>query len=123
MDHSFPKDNPYYNLSQLIIFLVLLYFDEPDCFEINNQTSFHFISDQHGFLYHVFGRQTIKRHHMGSYQWKVKTNAGFGGRIGIIDANKITLIKDGESMLNTSESLYYQKFCFRASNRNQFLNL
>ena len=31
----FPSDNTYYNLPQLVIFWISLYFEEPELFEIN----------------------------------------------------------------------------------------
>ena len=56
-----PSENPYYNLSQPITILTLLYFDEPERFEINDETSFTFIPGKHKFAYHLLGKKSIHR--------------------------------------------------------------
>ena len=82
-----PSDNAYYNLHghQLIISAILLFFDEPECFEINNDTSFTFKHKQHKNYYHIIGKKTIKRGNTHKYSWKIETSESYKGRYGLID--------------------------------------
>ena len=80
----FPSNNPYYNLSQLITCLILLYFDEPECFEINNDQIFEYNGSEYGDFFHIYGKKKLERKYINTFKWKIQTNETFEGRMGII---------------------------------------
>ena len=81
----FPSDNPYYTISELIIFMILLYYDADELFEINDKKIFNYIKKLYGDEYHIYGKQRIDRNKVSMYKWIIETSESFEGRYGIID--------------------------------------
>ena len=79
------EDNPYYVTPELVYFLVLLFFDEPEYFTINKSRIFNYDYLEYGKYYHIYGNKRIERKHTQIYQWKVKVSDAFVGRIGILN--------------------------------------
>ena len=92
------NDNPYYNLygNIIIISSVLLFYDEPDIFEINDKRTFKYSVSEHGTIFHIFSKKVIERKHTNNYKWKIKTNDTFSGTFGVIDIAKIDKIENGK---------------------------
>ena len=98
----FPSKDPYYNLSQLIVVLILLYFDAPDCFEINNSDTFEYSKSKHGLFFHVFGTMKVSRDTHRTYQWKVQISDEFRSRYGLIDiTNGTPKVYDKKNMADS----------------------
>ena len=102
----FPKDNSYYNIPELITFLILLYLDEPECFEINNEQIYQHNGGS-GYFYHIFGKTKVDRKHYNKYQWFIETDETFEGRLGIINDtnNAVSKSKNGESLYRHHETV------------------
>ena len=108
----FPADNPYYNISKLIIYIILFYFNEGDTFEINNESTFNFINNEHKYAYHIFGAKRVRRKYVKEYEWKIKIedsdtekyHCRYGGTIGIIDDTK-----NGSSKIRQGHNLEHYK--------------
>ena len=79
------EDNPYYIIPQLIYIMVLLFFDDPEYFTINEKSKFEYIHKEHGNYYHIYGNKRIKRNYTKQYEWKVKVGPVFKGRFGILN--------------------------------------
>ena len=77
--------NPYYIIPQLIEFTVLLFYNEPEAFDINGETTFDYIRKVHGNYFRVFGTKTIHKQYIKRYKWTIETSDNFNGRFGIIN--------------------------------------
>ena len=84
----FPSNNPYYNLSQLITYLILLYFDEPECFEINNDQIFEYNGTEYEDFFRIYGKKKLERKYINTFKWKIETNETFEGRMGIMTGHQ-----------------------------------
>ena len=83
--------NPYFNISQLIIFIILLYCDQPEIIETVDTTLYD-IDDSHTTITKkessgggsIFGKTTICSDKGGIYKWKFKIiTTGINMRFGI----------------------------------------
>lgn len=112
-----PSDNPYFDLHayEIIISHILLFYDEPDVFEINGKSFFDYKKAVHHQAYHVFGKRIIKRGNINNYKWKIEASEGFSGRLGVIDTTKIKEIKDGHYFYNDSRLKSATAFCGSAA--------
>ena len=83
----FPSDNPYYHIPKLINFLVLLFYNDIECFAVdgNNSQIFNYIFSKHKNYYHIFGVNRICRKSVLEYKWIIETSKTFQGRFGIIN--------------------------------------
>ena len=93
----FPSNNAYYDIHghSIIISCILLFFDEPEVFEINNTNSFKYIVTEHGDLFHIFGKKKIDRKYVKTHKWMIETNEEFAGTFGIMDYKHIDTVKNG----------------------------
>ena len=86
-----PSDDPYFNISELIIFIIVAYYAENEVFEINNQRYFEYITKEHRNVFHIYGKIRVERNskHNSIFKWVIKTSESFEGRYGILnDDNK-----------------------------------
>eukprot|EP01084_Bolivina_argentea_P256913 432715_1 len=83
-----PSNNAYYTISQLIEFTILFYYNDYDCFDVNDSKIFNFDYAKQGNYYHIFSKTKIKRQHRNEYQWIIKTNKYFKGRFGVMNDTK-----------------------------------
>ena len=95
-----PSNNPYYNICELITYMILFYYNSTDTFDVNNDTIFNYISSEHAYAYHIFGVARIERKWLKEYEWKIKIKGGsdnalgkYGGTIGIVDDTKGASLK------------------------------
>ena len=102
----FPADNPYYNIPELITFLILLYMEEFDCFDVNDKQIYHHEAELARF-YHIFGKIRVDRKYYDKYQWFIETDGTFEGRIGIINDtnNAVAASKQGSSLYRHDETV------------------
>ena len=80
----FPN-NAYYNIPDLVIFMILFFYNDFERFNVNDETFFDYDYKVNGGAFHVYGTRLIDRRKGGKCAWRVKISAGFKGRIGIID--------------------------------------
>ena len=101
----FPVDNSYYNIPELITFLILLYLDEPEYFEVNNKQIYKH-DGGYGF-YHVFGKTRVDRKYYNKYQWIIETDGTFEGRVEIINDtnNAVSKSKQGIGLCRNNETV------------------
>ena len=78
-------DNAYYNIPDLVIFMILFFYNDFERFNVNNETFFDYDDKVNGRSFHVYGTRLIERRKGGKCEWRVKISSGFRGRIGIID--------------------------------------
>ena len=97
LQQLFPTDNPYYNLygHSIIISTILVFYDEPELFQTNGNSSFNYIHKTYGSLLHVFGKKVITKGDINKYKWKSKTDEAFNGTFGIIDVEGICNVNNG----------------------------
>ena len=80
-----PTDNPYYNIPELINFIVLLFYNDIERFTINNSNIFNFDFTERGNYFHLYGTRRIERKYTDFHTWVIETNAAFKGRFGIMN--------------------------------------
>ena len=93
-----PVNNAYYTISDLIICLIVLFFDYGERFEINDRKEFIYNRDEYGYAFHIYGRKRIERGIINQYTWVIVTNKQFGGVVGIIDEDTICQVNDGKNI-------------------------
>ena len=82
----FPSDNPYYNLPQLVIFWILLYFEEPELFEINRSKVYQYDTCRDDDGFRIYGtRICARKDNINEYKWTVRTTKPFEGMYGLIN--------------------------------------
>eukprot|EP01084_Bolivina_argentea_P237098 398571_1 len=93
--------NSYYNIPELVHFMILLCYNNVDCFSINNDTIFHYKQNEHGNYLHILGTQTIERKYTVEHEWKIKPNNSFIGVFGIVDDTN-----NGSQTLKRKSTIY-----------------
>ena len=95
----FPSNNAYYDIHghSIIVSCILLFFDEPEVFEINGKSSFRYTAPKQSDneLFHVFGQKVVERKYTKTYKWVIETDDNFFGTFGIIDTKFVETVKNG----------------------------
>ena len=98
----FLGNNPYYNMydNTIIISKILLFFDEPELFGINDKSSFNYVNNKNDDAFHIFGKKIITKGVINKHKWRIKTDKAFNGTFGVINVDGISKVKnDGWSYL------------------------
>ena len=100
------KDNPYFNINQLIQDMCLLYLHSfKDRWSINKKREFNYIAKEHGKWCHIFGEKIIERGIDNEYEWKIEAKGAWTGRMGIIDDTDhegVSSVTDGQSTFSNN---------------------
>ena len=81
-----PLNNVYYIIPDLVTFCILFFYNDPECWSINNDKSFVYSPATHANYFHIFGTKKIEKKYSKQYKWRIATSKGFDGTLGLIDA-------------------------------------
>lgn len=105
-----PKDDSYYDIPDLVRFMVLFFYHDPDCWDAK-------CMDDEGKIFeykrssdyvHIFGKTKIVRRHNSKHKWIIKTSKGFSGTLGVIhgESDILQRIQNGLALWNNVHRKY-----------------
>eukprot|EP01084_Bolivina_argentea_P021819 40559_1 len=80
-----PSNNPYFTIPELVHFMIIFYYYDPECFAINDSKIFNYENKEFESGYVTFGKLKVERKLMKEFKWIIEIDEHYQGVFGIFD--------------------------------------